>query len=119
MLTNALPDPGTPTPADTSDKGTSLLGLKVRTMLEHNRIRRGQLALGLYRLREDYKAATGVELLPQDRADACMELINQCIRPPSGPLVDICDGLSIPTDLLPDGMEIAFLAVFLAVLTRS
>ena len=80
MLTNTPPGPNPEivAPVDNAHD-TALRGLRVGAMLAQSRTERGKLALEMCRLQAMVKASTGQELFPQERADAYMRFVGQCV----------------------------------------
>ncbi len=77
MLTDSLPNPDIMMLVGAQD--STLLELEAGAILARERVKRGNLALDMVRLRAMHKAATGKELFPQERADAYMDLVDRCI----------------------------------------
>ena len=112
MLTNTPPGPNPEivAPVDNAHD-TALRGLRVGAMLSESRMQRGKLALEMCRLRATLKASTGQELFPQERADAYMRFVGQCVFSPmeGGPGGDLTAeallgrnyGVHAPSSLVP------------------
>ena len=83
MLAKTPPTPEVQTVSPIDDaQDASLRGLRVGAMLSKSRTERGKLALEMCRIRATLKAYIGQELFPQERADAYMRFVGQCVFSP-------------------------------------